>query len=422
MRVKRDVLLLCQFFYPEYNSSATLPWDTARYLAACGFQVGALCGRPKEYNDQGTVPLRQEREGVTIRRLPYLQLKRGKKMARLINYFSFTGAVVRHIGIFRRYRAVIVYSNPPILPVAALLAKRLFGVKIIYVSYDVYPEVAYASGSLRKGGIIAKAMGWLNGRLFRQLEVAVTLTGEMRDFLLEKRPELTPRKAVVIPNWAHEEESRCQTQAEKLRASMGIERETFVISYFGNMGICQDMDTMMEAAELLKKDRHILFFLAGHGGKYQQVSDWAEKMPNVRVQRFLTGDEFLNALEISDCGLVSLQPGLKGTCAPSKYYSYLCAGIPVISITEPGSYLMQEIGREEIGRAVTVHDSTALAAAIAEVARRRELCREMGRRAQRLYMKKYQREKCLGEYARLVGKAVGKDSEHRYHSDYSYEK
>ena len=184
MRVKRDVLLLCQFFYPEYNSSATLPWDTARYLAACGFQVGALCGRPKEYNDQGTVPLRQEREGVTIRRLPYLQLKRGKKLARLINYFSFTGAVVRHIGIFRRYRAVIVYSNPPILPAAALLAKRLFGVKIIYVSYDVYPEVAYASGSLRKGGIIAKAMGWLNGRLFRQLEVAVTLTGEMRDFLL----------------------------------------------------------------------------------------------------------------------------------------------------------------------------------------------------------------------------------------------
>lgn len=37
-------------------------------------------------------------------------------------------------------------------------------------------------------------------------------------------------------------------------------------------------------------------------------------------------------------------------------------------------------------------------------------------------MKKYQREKCLGEYARLVGKAVEKDSEHRYHSDYSYEK
>lgn len=119
---------------------------------------------------------------------------------------------------------------------------------------------------------------------------------------------------------------------------MGIERETFVVSYFGNMGICQDMDTMMEAAELLKKDGHILFFLAGHGGKYQQVSDWAEKMPNVRVQRFLTGDDFLNALEISDCGLVSLQPGLKGTCAPSKYYSYLCAGID-LTIVDSEDYV-----------------------------------------------------------------------------------
>ena len=422
MRVKRDVLLLCQFFYPEYNSSATLPWDTARYLATQGFQVGALCGQPKEYNDQGPVPLREEREGVTIRRLPYLQLKRGKKLARLINYFSFTGAVIGHIGIFRRYRAVMVYSNPPVLPAAALLAKRLFGTKIIYVSYDVYPEVAYASGSLRCGGVIAKAMGYLNRRLFQELEAAVALTGEMRNFLLERRPELTPKRAVVIPNWAHEEEKQCRIPAKTLRASMEIGKETFVVSYFGNMGICQDMDTMMEAAELLKKDGHILFFLAGHGGKYPQVAHWAEKMPNVRVQCFLTGDDFLHALEISDCGLVSLQPGLKGTCAPSKYYSYLCAGIPVISITEPGSYLMQEVGREKIGRAVAVHDSTALAATIAELARQSEACREMGRRAQRLYLEQYRREKCLGEYAGLVRKAVGKAHEHRYHSDYSYEK
>ena len=46
---KQDVLFLCQFFYPEYNSSATLPWDTAKYLAKSGLSVGAVCGYPKEY-------------------------------------------------------------------------------------------------------------------------------------------------------------------------------------------------------------------------------------------------------------------------------------------------------------------------------------------------------------------------------------
>ena len=45
---KRDILFLGQFFYPDHNSSATLPFDTARYLASQGYTVDALVGYPKE--------------------------------------------------------------------------------------------------------------------------------------------------------------------------------------------------------------------------------------------------------------------------------------------------------------------------------------------------------------------------------------
>lgn len=67
--MKRDILFLCQFFYPEYNSSATLPFDAARYLAQSGYSVGALCGYPREYNASGKVPVRETKNGVSIRRL-----------------------------------------------------------------------------------------------------------------------------------------------------------------------------------------------------------------------------------------------------------------------------------------------------------------------------------------------------------------
>ena len=30
--MKKDILFLCQFFYPEYISSAVLPFDTAKAL------------------------------------------------------------------------------------------------------------------------------------------------------------------------------------------------------------------------------------------------------------------------------------------------------------------------------------------------------------------------------------------------------
>ena len=49
MREKKDIVFLCQFFHPEYISSAQLPFDTAKALQKAGFSVDVVCGYPKEY-------------------------------------------------------------------------------------------------------------------------------------------------------------------------------------------------------------------------------------------------------------------------------------------------------------------------------------------------------------------------------------
>ena len=48
MKEKKDILFLLQYFYPEYVSSATLPFDTASKLSDDGFSVDVLCGYPYE--------------------------------------------------------------------------------------------------------------------------------------------------------------------------------------------------------------------------------------------------------------------------------------------------------------------------------------------------------------------------------------
>ena len=63
MKKKKDILFLCQFFYPEYISSATLPYDTARALKAAGYSVDALCGYPREYAHNAEVPRKEEVDG-----------------------------------------------------------------------------------------------------------------------------------------------------------------------------------------------------------------------------------------------------------------------------------------------------------------------------------------------------------------------
>lgn len=404
MNTKYDILFLCQFFYPEHNSSATLPFDTAKCLANEGFSVGALCGYPKEYNDTKKVTAREKKDGVSIHRLRYLQLSRQSKLGRLVNYFSFTLSVLLHICEIKDYKSIIVYSNPPILPIAAILANRLFKTKIVFVSYDVYPEVAYASGSLKEGSAVSSVMRRINQSLFRRAEAVVALTDEMREYLLNHRSELSADRVVTISNWAHEATADSKSVA---RSELGYTDEDFVVAYFGNIGICQDETALIQAMEQLADHKNIKFLIAGHGNKMPSVRQAAERLPNVRICDFLTGTAFEHAVAASSCGIVSLEQGLTGMCAPSKYYSYLQGGLPIIAVTEANSYLTREAQKERVGKAVLVGDGNSLAAEILALYASPIEVQEMSVRAENLYQAKYQMSIALDKYLILLRKILG---------------
>ena len=401
---KRDILFLGQFFYPDHNSSATLPFDTARYLASRGYTVDALVGYPKEYSD-GTAPLRETVEGVRIRRVRYLQLKRSGTLGRLINYFSLTFRMLLRTQVLKNYRCVFVFSNPPVLPLVPILARRRYGTKFIFVAYDVYPEVAYASGSLRPGSAVSRVQRCINRALYTAVDCVVALTDEMRAFLLANRPELSPDRVVTIANWAHEK--RLLPDAEAY-ARFGYAEGQFVVAYFGNMGICQDMETLLHAALLLKDDARVRFLIVGHGGKTEAVQTFLteHQLANVQMLGFLTGKDFEQAVAVSSCAVVSLEKGLMGTCAPSKYYSYLQGGMPVLAVVEKESYLAEEVSRENIGRAVEIGDSEALKNAILFLAEHPDERRAMAARAGKLYVERYAYEVAMEHYRSMVEKVL----------------
>ena len=398
---KKDILFLCQFFYPEYNSSATLPFDTAKYLASHGFTVDGLVGYPKEYSVDKHLPLDETVEGVGIKRIKYMQLGRVGTLSRLINYFSFTFHAWLHTSYLKNYRAVIVYSNPPVLPIVPIWAKKKYGTKFVFVAYDVYPEVAYASQSLTPGSMISKVMNWINKRLYSAVDCVVALTDEMKDFLLEKRPELTPDRVVTIANWAHEKESRPDHEAYE---RFGYKDGQFVVSYFGNMGTCQDVETMMEAAELLKDDDRVRFLIVGHGNKKDAAAAKIKEngLHNVQLLNFLTGKDFQQAVAVSSCCIVSLEKGLKGTCAPSKFYSYLQGGQPILAVVEKDSYLAAEVEDERIGHSVEIGDGKGLRDAIVVMVENPDECKAMGFRAKELYKSHYAYEVAMEKYRRML--------------------
>lgn len=140
--------------------------------------------------------------------------------------------------------------------------------------------------------------------------------------------------------------------------------------------------------------------------KKEQVSKIVHESPNVKVLDFLVGRDFEQAVSISSVSVVSLENGLMGTCAPSKYYSYLQGGHPVIAIVEKDSYLAKEVEQEEIGCFVEIGDSDRLAEMVKELQKKPDQIAQMGKTAEKLYNEKYQMQIGLEKYYEMVQKLL----------------
>lgn len=412
MQKKRDVLFLCQYFYPEYISSATLPYDTAKELVKAGFNVSVLCGYPSEYNEERDVPREEVHEGIEIKRLKYIQLKRSNFIGRLINYFSFTLAVFLRFLYLRNYKSIIVYSNPPVLPLIAAWASKLFKTKMIFVSYDVYPEMAQITNSISENGFISRMMQFINKRIYKYVNKVVALSSEMKEYLLQHRDQLEENQVVVIPNWYEDNiikdipKSFSNDKFTKLNPM-----DNLIVSYFGNMGICQDLDTILEAMRVLKDDSKTKFMFAGHGNKMDQIKKAIkeENLDNVVVYDFLHGQDFQDALNISDCFLVSLTEGLTGLAVPSKTYSYMMAGKPVIAIMGLNSDISKDIIENNAGYAMEVGEVDKLVNSISELKHNKHLKIEMGINSNKIFKEKYTTEKCTKQYVDMIKKVLEED-------------
>lgn len=396
--MKKDILFLCQFFYPEYVSSARLPFDLAKALVQAGYTVGAICGYPKEYTYGTNVTAHEEVDCIEIKRLRYLQIERSSFIGKIVNYLSFTSSVLLRLFTLNKYKILIVYSNPPILPLVALLSKALFRNKVIFIGFDIYPEIAYKSNVITNTCTIYKLLSWVSNVTVKYADKVVVLSEDMKDFLLKERMYSKEERISVIPIWATEETNEYTAQKKC---------EKFIVAYLGNMGICQDMETILNAAELLqKKDvENIEFILAGHGTKLPGIKEMCQEklLKNVRIYDFLHGDDFIKVLQESDCFVLSLEKDLVGLCLPSKVCTYLQAGRPIIAVMENEFELVKNIKEYKAGFSVLQGEKEKLAACIQLLKDSHDECVIMGNNAKRLYEDKYSKSKNIKNFTCLIG-------------------
>ncbi len=399
MKQKKDVLFMSQFFYPEYVASSSLASDTAFAVARAGFSVEALCGFPREYAPEGDFSRRENVRGVEVFRVKYLQANRKKFWGRLINYFSLTLAMFFHIFRLKNAKTVVVYSNPPVLPLVAAVARRLFKIKLVFVAHDIYPEMAIRTGTAKEKSLICRVMNLVNRLVYSRADKIVALSSEMRDFILENR-NVDPEKVEIIPNWYVGGGDESFAPAENRFLSLGAGR--FTVAYFGNMGTAQDMDTVSRALEILKDDPNVFFLFGGYGNKKANIEGFIrdKNINNALVTEYLFGRDFEAALASADCAIVSLEKNLCGLGVPSKTYSYMHCGIPIVAIMDDCDIVRDALS----GAGVWVKngDGEGLARVILDMLSNRESTAKMGKRSREIYLEKYTLENSAEKYIKLI--------------------
>lgn len=401
---KRDVLILCQFFYPEYVSSATLPLEMAEDFIKNGLTVGVLCGYPKEYLDeQKKVPIVDNYNGIKIRRARYLQLDRKYFFSRIVNQISFVISIILKLKYIIEHKCIIVYSDPPMLPIVAAIVKRVFRVKFIFVAYDIFPDIAIAMNITKKDSIMTRIMNLINKAVYANASKIIALSEEMKDYILKYKLRKEMSLVNVIPNWYDKDKLTygiiTNSELESLK-----DGGKFIVLYSGNMGTCQDMDTIINVVLQLKDNADIIFIFTGHGNKFSEIKKIIEEnnLHNTVLYSFLLGNDYSDILQIADCHIVSLSKGVEGLCVPSKTYSYLAAGRTLLAIMSQNTDVARVLKEYNAGFTFAQGDISGFSNAILYLNKNRNENKRIGENAREAFLNLYDRQICTKKYIDLV--------------------
>lgn len=373
------VLLLTLVFAPDGVSTAVLMTELAQELQQAGHEVTVLTTTP-HYNVEPEARARQpltphwgrwlyrsELDGIRVYHAA-IPVKGDRVGARLLDYLRFH-AISTLAGLFAvgRYDLLLVPSPPLTIGVSAWLLGLLRRVPFLYNVQEIYPDVAVSLGVLRNRTVI-RAFEVLERWIYGRARAITVISEWFRRRLLAKG--VPAAKLTVIPNFV--DTDFVQPQPRCARATNAFARrhdlvDNFVVLYAGNIGLTQGFETILAAAQRLAHLPDLRFVIVGDGTRRAWLAEQltAQALPNVCLLPYQARSVVPQIYAAADLCLVPLKRGTAQETFPSKIYTIMAAGRPVIAAADPDSELAWVVDHAGCGWAVPPDDATALADAIA---------------------------------------------------------
>jgi colanic acid biosynthesis glycosyl transferase WcaI len=387
IQVKRKLVFVNRYFYPDHSATSQMLSDLAFGLAADGdFEVHVVTSRQRYDDPASRLPEFEYVRGVAVHRVWTSRFGRNNLWGRVVDYGSFYGSSARALYRLADSRSILVAkTDPPLISVVAAGIAKLRGAGLVNWIQDVFPEVAEALGLQVARGPWHRWPKWLRNQSLKNADANIAIGDLMKGRLLGEG--VSGQKIAVIHNWADEAGiTPVSPEQNALRKEWGLDGR-FVVGYSGNLGRGHEFDTLLEAAEALRNNAEIVFLVIGGGANLAAVREAvaSRKLGNFVFKPYQPREILSASLSAADVHLVSLRPELEGLIVPSKFYGIAAAGRPVLFIGAPDGEIARILGQANCGFSVKPGDSKDLAGRVLEMAGNPRAVEAMGHSARQLF-------------------------------------
>jgi colanic acid biosynthesis glycosyl transferase WcaI len=349
-------------YSPELTGIAVYNSGLCEHLAKQGHDVTMVTGFPY-YPQWKLDPIYRARlfageasKGVNIKRCWLYVPERLSTATRILHEASFVITSSLRQLFLPPPDLYIVISPPLLLGLAAYIICLLNKSRYIFHVQDLQPDAAVGLNMIKQG-FFTKLLYWFE-KIAYEKAIAVSAISEQMIEAIEKKG-ISSEKLILLPNWVETDKSI------KEAATFNAEKNSYLVSYAGNLGVKQGLDIVIETARKLACDgiNNINFVIAGNGADESRLKAlWQEaKLDNLKFMDVLPEQEHNALLQNSDICLITQKSGAASSFLPSKLLKILSLGKPVLASAEAGTPLASAIANGGFGKCIPPEDSAAFA-------------------------------------------------------------
>ena len=251
--------------------------------------------------------------------------------------------------VMLKYRKahLFIVSNPPFAPLLPLLIRNRFSLMI----YDVYPDVLIKMGFLGDNSFLAKSWRRINKKIYTRADNIFTLTESMSILIRQYSGD---KEIKVVPLWVDNSFFKSVPKDTNPFINEHNLSEHFVVMYSGNLGTTHKVDILIELAQRVGNPK-VIFLIIGEGDQKRSLEEKIRKLNlrNCLLLPLQPVNRIPYSFSAADIAIVSLSINASALSLPSKIFSFMSAGLPLLCIAGEDSELKSLVDKYNNGGCFT---------------------------------------------------------------------